>query len=215
MFKGFSPETIDFLWGIRFNNEKSWFDAHKECYQAKLYPPMKELAKEVSEPFLQIPGMVCRVSRIYRDARRIYNGKPYKESLWMSLRVASPDWGQQPNLFFEITPDGYDYGFIWWAPKADVMQAFRTRLEDQPDKFLKIVKKAEQETGIPVTGREYYRKKSCPNPKIEAYYNLKNMQAYVEKPVDDLLFQPELVSTVRQTLQSLLPLYQYCQNLTV
>ena len=41
------------------------------------------------------------------------------------------------------------------------------------------------------------------------------MQAYVEKPVDDLLFQPELVSTVRQTLQSLLPLYQYCQNLTV
>ena len=66
-----------------------------------------------------------------------------------------------------------------------------------------------------MTGREYYRKKSCPNPKIEAYYNLKNMQAYVEKPVDDLLFQPELVSTVRQTLQSLLPLYQYCQNLTV
>ncbi len=22
MFQGFSPETIEFLWGIRFNNEK-------------------------------------------------------------------------------------------------------------------------------------------------------------------------------------------------
>lgn len=53
------------------------------------------------------------------------------------------------------------------------MQAFRTRLEDQPDKFLKIVKKAEQETGIPVTGREYYRKKSCPKPKNRSILQFK------------------------------------------
>ena len=30
MFQGFSNETIDFMWGIRFNNEKSWFEQHKE-----------------------------------------------------------------------------------------------------------------------------------------------------------------------------------------
>ena len=29
MFRGFSPETMDFLWGIRMNNERSWFLAHK------------------------------------------------------------------------------------------------------------------------------------------------------------------------------------------
>ncbi len=29
MFEGFSQETVDFMWGIRFNNEKSWFEAHK------------------------------------------------------------------------------------------------------------------------------------------------------------------------------------------
>ena len=36
MFQGFSQETIDFLWGIRFNNEKSWFEAHKEVYLQRL-----------------------------------------------------------------------------------------------------------------------------------------------------------------------------------
>ena len=28
-FTGFSPETIDFLWGIRMNNNREWFLAHK------------------------------------------------------------------------------------------------------------------------------------------------------------------------------------------
>ena len=25
MFTGFTPETIDFLWGIRMNNNRDWF----------------------------------------------------------------------------------------------------------------------------------------------------------------------------------------------
>ena len=29
MFTGFTDETVDFMWGIRFNNERSWFEAHK------------------------------------------------------------------------------------------------------------------------------------------------------------------------------------------
>ena len=30
MFEGFSPETVDFLWGIRLNNNREWFLAHKK-----------------------------------------------------------------------------------------------------------------------------------------------------------------------------------------
>lgn len=29
MFTGFTPETIDFLWGIRMNNNRDWFLEHK------------------------------------------------------------------------------------------------------------------------------------------------------------------------------------------
>ena len=32
MFTGYSGETLDFLWGIRFNNDRGWFNAHKETY---------------------------------------------------------------------------------------------------------------------------------------------------------------------------------------
>ena len=30
MFTGFTPETVDFLWGIRMNNNRDWFLEHKK-----------------------------------------------------------------------------------------------------------------------------------------------------------------------------------------
>ena len=41
MFQGFSQGAVDFLWGIRFNNERSWFQAHKEEYLTLVDRPMR------------------------------------------------------------------------------------------------------------------------------------------------------------------------------
>ena len=62
MFQGFTPETFDFLWGIRFNNNKEWFLEHKEQYGRTLYEPMKALAKELEPEFLSIDGMKLQLS---------------------------------------------------------------------------------------------------------------------------------------------------------
>ena len=48
MFTGFSPETVDFLWGIRMNNNRDWFLAHKKQYVDSLYEPMKALGAAAS-----------------------------------------------------------------------------------------------------------------------------------------------------------------------
>ena len=53
MFEGFSPETFDFLWGIRMNNNREWFLAHKKQYVDTLYEPMKALGKALFQPFGQ------------------------------------------------------------------------------------------------------------------------------------------------------------------
>ena len=37
MFTGFTDATVDFMWGIRFNNERAWFEAHKEDYLQSFY----------------------------------------------------------------------------------------------------------------------------------------------------------------------------------
>lgn len=56
MFQGFSGATVDFMWGIRFNNEKGWFEAHKEEYLTTFQRPMKALADEVYGAFTRPPS---------------------------------------------------------------------------------------------------------------------------------------------------------------
>ena len=52
MFTGFTDETVDFMWGIRFNNEKPWFEAHKETYLRSFYQPMRALLGRSCGTFL-------------------------------------------------------------------------------------------------------------------------------------------------------------------
>ena len=127
-FEGYSQETLDFLWGIRFNNERSWFLAHKQDYEAHLLAPTRALGEQVyealhaafpKEPFL------LKLSRIYRDARRLHGNGPYKDHLWFCVRAGGEDWTGRPTFYFEIGPDYYSYGMGFWAPKAALMGFFR------------------------------------------------------------------------------------------
>lgn len=214
MFEGFRPEVVDFLWGIRLNNNREWFTDHKQMYQQELYEPMKALSAQVFAAFQDVPNMACRLSRIYKDAR-MHPAVPYKESLWLSMRPDGLPWSEQPTLYFEIRPEGYSYGFILWRAKTEIMNRYRAGLEARPDEFLELIRKAERETGLTFGGEPYYRKKPCPDPRLEPYYNLKSLIMDVDRAPDELLFSPELADEVTRVLKALYPLYEYCLRFTV
>ena len=153
MFEGFSPETVDFLWGIRMNNQRDWFMEHKKNYTTYLYEPMKELGKFLYEPYMDTPNVQVKVSRIYKDAR-MHPVVPYKESLWICIRRDQQWWAENPCQFFEITPDGITYGMIFWQPKTQAMGEFRKTIAQQPEQFLELIAKAEEATGCTVTAAE-------------------------------------------------------------
>lgn len=211
MFTGFTPETIDFLWGIRFNNNREWFAEHKSDYQTQLWEPMKALAAEIEAPFSQVAGLRMRLSRIYRDMR-MHPPTPYKETMWMCLRRDGDSWLEHPCLFFELTSEGYSYGFLLWGPRAAAMERWRRQLTDRQEEFFQILRKAESATGLRLSGKTYARPKAAPNERLAPYFALKNMTMYRERPIDDLLFSPALAQEVRDTLLSLLPLNEFCQQ---
>ena len=43
MFQGYTQGTIDFLWGLTLNNERPWFQAHKEEFLALVDRPTREV----------------------------------------------------------------------------------------------------------------------------------------------------------------------------
>lgn len=208
-FEGYTPETVDFLWGIRMNNNREWFLSHKKQYVDTLYEPTKALGAHVFQPFLDKSGTIIKVSRIYRDAR-MHHPLPYKESLWICIRPDVEWWAESPCLFFEINPDGIEYGFCFWQPKPADMKAFRKKISDQPDAFLKIVKKAEKDTGMTLTAEEYKRPEACPDKRLERFYLLKKHIAMIHhEDFSPDTFGPELGNRVRDCFQKLTPLYDY------
>ena len=209
MFQGFSPETVDFLWGIRLNNNREWFEANKKNYIQYLYEPMKELGKYLYEPFMDQPGTIMRVSRIYKDAR-MHPTVPYKESLWICIRQDVEWWGQNPCQYLEINPEGIDYGMFFWQPKVANLARFREEIARDPDTFLALVEQAERDTGVTITAEEYKRPKPCPDPRLERFYRWKGKIGCIRtEEFGEDAFSPELADRARDFITALTPLTNF------
>ena len=215
MFQGFTPETIDFLWGVRMNNNRDWFLSHKKQYVDTLYEPMKALGKELFQPLLEKTGNVCKVSRIYRD-QRMHPPEPYKESLWICIRQDTQWWGENPCLYFEVKPEGVDYGFLIWKPRTATLEQFRRHITAYPDQFLSLIRDTEAAVGQPVLAETYKRPKVTDNPDLEPFFAWKGC-IVCTRHIDpgDGMFGPELKNEVADFFRKLTPLYEYFNQFKV
>lgn len=215
MFEGFTPETVDFLWGIRMNNNREWFTQHKKDYVNTLYEPMKALGKDLYEPFMDRPGNLLKVSRIYRDAR-MHPPEPYKESLWICIRRDVDWWAENPCLYFEITPDGVSYGFFYWKPRTATLEQMRKLWAEQPREILALLRETEEKTGVPVRAELYKRPKEAPIPELKDLYAWRGqIGCVIHEPVSPEMFGPELGTRVKDFLTKLIPLYEYFNQFCV
>ena len=209
MFEGFTPETVDFLWGIRMNNNREWFMAHKQQYIQTLYEPMKALGKDLFAPFLDRPGNILKVSRIYRDAR-LHHPDPYKESLWICIRQDVEWWAENPCLYFDIRPEGVSYGFSLWRPRVATLEQWRRDIAVNPEPFLELIRQTEQTTGIPVTADLYKRPKPTEDPRLEPYFAWRgNISCAREEEPGENMFGPALGERAGELFRQLIPLYEY------
>ena len=215
MFTGFTPETMDFLWGIRMNNNRDWFTQHKGDYVRTLYEPMKELGQAVFQPFLERPGNLLKVSRIYRDAR-MHPPTPYQESLWLCIRRDVDWWAENPCLYFELNPEGANYGFFYWKPRTSMLEDFRRNISAKPDDFLKLISGTEAAVGQPVTAECYKRPKPTDNPALIPYFAWKGQIGCTrEIAPGDRLFGSQLEEEVSGFFEALTPLYEYFNQFTL
>ena len=179
MFTGFTDATVDFLWGIRFNNERPWFEAHKETYLSELYRPMKDLGAEIydflSEQRPEDP-MVCRVSRIYRDARRLHGRGPYKDHLWFCVERPAEDWTTRPTFWFELGPDYWGYGMGCWMARPMDMAKLRSRIVRDPKPMEKLTKALRGQTEFTLGGDTYKRPKAgAPSELLAPWFQMKTI----------------------------------------
>lgn len=216
MFEGFSKQTIEFMWGIKLNNEKSWFEAHKKEYIKDFLSPMNALRQDVYECIsseFKGYGFISKVSRIYKDARRIHNGEPYRSNLWFSIERPSEEWTSTPVFWFELAPENWSYGLGYYRARPDTMIKFRARIDNNPGEFEKLIYLLETQDEFILEGPEYARKKDSPSPKTTLWYNKKSFSLIHNQLNSEELFSEKLKQRVINGFSYLMPFYDYLNTL--
>lgn len=212
MFTGYRDETLDFMWGIRLNNDRSWFMEHKEEYLQHLYQPTMDLGREVYDRFTEkFPDIKVNlhVSRIYRDARRLHGRGPYKDHLWFSLRPENDLWASRPVFWFEIEPEGWSSGVGFWNATPAMMAAMRRDMAEHPQRLGELARRLEAQDVFCLQGQTYARPKTGGPAELAEWYNRKNISIGREGPFDDLVCSRELVDVLLEGFAFLVPYYDY------
>lgn len=212
MFSGFTQETSAFLWELAFHNERPWFLAHKEEFERVVNAPFKALAEDtlarMEERFPE-QDFRLHVSRIYRDARRLFGRGPYKDHLWFSLKNSAALL-EGPMFWFEIGAADFSYGMGFYSATPAQMEHFRRLVDANPARFERLVRPIMNDADFTVTGEEYKRAKGRhEGDVIDAWYNRKRLGVEVSRDFGGEALSSTLPQTLAAAYAKLVPLYAF------
>jgi uncharacterized protein (TIGR02453 family) len=148
-FGGFPRDGIDFMKRLKRNNNRPWFEKHKEEYETFVKLPMQSLIValhphfEVFAPEFDIHPKKS-LFRIYRDVRFSKDKTPYKTHVAAHFVLrGKPKGVEGSGYYLHIEPGEVFLGGGVYMPDGDQLKKIRKAIVGQPDRFLSIFEQKE------------------------------------------------------------------------
>ena len=137
-FEGFSDKTFKFLHGLKKNNNKDWFEAHRSDYETYLREPSKALVNAMAHTFAEekiplISDQKRSLFRINRDIRFSKDKSPYKTHI--GIVFVMPDLGtdEWAGMYMGIDPKGSNDVEVYFGggihmPSPPYLKSVRERI---------------------------------------------------------------------------------------
>lgn len=147
----FGSEALAFLRGLKRNNKKPWFEAHRADYETHVKRPMADLVEEMDRRMSAFaPEMMGdpkrSMFRMHRDIRFAKDKSPYKThaACWFFHSGASSKVGREAEgggagFYFHLEPGASFLGGGCWMPPRPALQRFRAAIAKDPRGFERIV----------------------------------------------------------------------------
>ncbi|HTY10448.1 MAG TPA: DUF2461 domain-containing protein [Bacteroidota bacterium] len=145
-FIGFPKKGIEFLNKLKKNNNREWFEKHKQDFESEVKLPMQSLIASL-QPYFESFAPEFDVSpkrslfRIYRDIRFSKDKTPYKTHAAAHFVLRGKPKGIEGSGFYlHIEPGSVFLGGGIYMPDSDQLKKIRRAIAGQSKEFLGIVK---------------------------------------------------------------------------
>jgi uncharacterized protein (TIGR02453 family) len=98
-FAGWPKPALQFFHGLKRDNSKAYFEAHRQVYEEQVRQPMEALLAEVERDLGR--DVDLKIFRLNRDLRFTPDKRPYKEHLGAYLSTAGAG-----GLYLQVSDDG-------------------------------------------------------------------------------------------------------------
>lgn len=144
-FDSFPKEGLQFLKALKKNNNRPWFEKHKEEYERYLKLPMQSLIVALQPHFARFaPEFELHpkrsMFRIYRDIRFSKDKRPYKMHVAAHFVLrGKPKGVEGSGYYLHIEPVEVYVGAGLYMPENDQLKKIRRAIVDRAEEFLSVV----------------------------------------------------------------------------
>ena len=143
----FTTELFRFLTRLKRNNNRDWFQAHKDEYETCARQPALRFIEDFAGPLFEItPHLVAdarptrgSLFRIYRDTRFAHDKRPYKTNIAMRFSHRGKDV-HSPGFYLHLDPTGCFAACGLWHPEPPTLLRVRTAIVERPAEWRKVHK---------------------------------------------------------------------------
>jgi uncharacterized protein (TIGR02453 family) len=142
-FIGFGPELFAFLAGLKANNHKAWFDAHRGDYESAVKAPLGDLIDVLAAAFakakLNLTGdRKASMFRMNKDIRFSKDKTPYKTNVGAVLTPGGTK--KEPGVYYiHFEPGASFLAAGFYMPEPPTLLALRTAMIDDTKTFRKVL----------------------------------------------------------------------------
>jgi uncharacterized protein (TIGR02453 family) len=225
-FTGFPKGALPFLESIRKNNNKEWFESHKEKYKELILNPSRLFVEEMGDHLMALeptinyePKINKSLFRIYRDTRRMGANKlPIKHRIGVIFWQGNAKRLQSSGFYMHFSPDELFVAVgVRWFEKP-MLDAYREYIKDDHKREeLKSILDRITSLGYKVIDKGYKRvprgfDKDMSNVELSLY---KGMATYALLDPTLITNGDKLISTLYKIYEDMLPLQQYMYDVSL
>ena len=165
MKNNFPNCAADFLSKLSRNNNREWFDNHRDDYREMLLEPAQEFVVEMGEKLqsirpniIALPKIDKSIFRLHRDVRFSKDKLPYKTNLGIILWEGDDKKLESSGFYFHIEPKYFFLGGGTYMFSDKMLKVYREALADKTagDQIAKAVKKVTK-IGYSIGGKNFKR----------------------------------------------------------